>query len=109
MIHYEAEGRNGAVIELNEHGLAIWQCKSNPYLFADRAYRWVDRILITDESCGNRTVSDASCKFSTFDFTDWEPMTKEIHDKGVEDKKPLLHQFYGPHQRGHLLSKDLGL
>lgn len=59
-------------IKLNEYGLAIW--KHDHYNFtAERAYSWVDRILVMDESRGRLVMQDVP--YSTFDFREWTPVT----------------------------------
>ena len=82
------------VIELNEYGMAVWFHKENKNLFVERAYKWCDRIIMIDETTSRQVVDDT--QFSTFDFTDWIPVTveqfktvksnfKEIHDSGTVD------------------------
>lgn len=65
---------------LNEHGMLVFRNKKNPYLFAVRSYRWVDRITLIDETEGERRHV-GSKKYSDDDFIlhEWEPMTKEIY------------------------------
>jgi hypothetical protein len=69
------------MINLNEFGMAVWRHKTKKYLFAERSYSWCDRIVLIDESdlTHRRIVDDT--KFSTFDFTDWVPMTTEEYAK----------------------------
>lgn len=62
-------------IELNEFGRAIWKHQENKNLFAERSYRWLDRIIVLDESNGRQIVEDT--KFSNFDFSNWTPMSIE--------------------------------
>lgn len=59
---------------LNSDGLAIWKHKQLLMVFAQRTSRWRDRILVLDESDGHRIVI-LDAPFSTFDLSDWEPMT----------------------------------
>ena len=66
-------------IELNEYGLAVWKNKKNKNLFAQRSYNWVDRIIVLDESQGQRIIEDT--RFSTFDFSEWIPMTLEEYGR----------------------------
>lgn len=69
------------IYRLNEFGRAIWYNKNNPNLFAERSYDWVDRIVLIDESDNyNRYIVD-DMLFSTFDFTDWVPVTKAQYSK----------------------------
>lgn len=65
-------------MELNEFGLKVWKHKTNKRLFLQQSYRWVDRLLLLDESEGRQVVD--SFKESTYDFSAWEPMTKEELD-----------------------------
>ena len=62
-------------VELNEFGRAIWKHRENKNLFAERSYRWVDRIIILGESNGRRIIAEG--KYSEFDFSDWTPMSIE--------------------------------
>lgn len=62
-------------IELDEYGMAVWKHKTNKNLFVQRSYSWCDRVIVLDETTNRSIVDDT--KFSTFDFTDWTPMTKE--------------------------------
>lgn len=60
---------------LNENGKLVFKHKTNPSLFAERTYDWVDRIIVIDETRGRMVVQDT--KFSTFDLSDWKPMTRK--------------------------------
>ncbi len=62
-------------IELDEYGKLVFKHKTNPNLFAERPYWWVDRIIVLDETKGRRVIQDT--QYSKFDLSDWEPMTKE--------------------------------
>ena len=42
---------------MNELGRREWVNKTNPNLVAEKAYSWVDRVLILD-SCQSRLVID---------------------------------------------------
>lgn len=66
-------------IELNEFGMAVWRHKQNKTLFAERSYRWCDRVIVLDESKGRLVVDDT--QFSTFDFSEWIPMTVEEYKR----------------------------
>ncbi len=68
-------------IEVNEHGRLVFRNKTNNDLFAHKPYRWVDRIIVIDEASNRKLVLDT--KYSTFDLTDWEPISKEDYDKVV--------------------------
>lgn len=59
---------------LDKFGLRRWKHKHLP-LEAQRAYSWVDRILVMDNSRGGRRVIEDT-KFSTFDLTNWIEETK---------------------------------
>lgn len=61
-------------IELNEDGKAVWTRYSGR-LSLVRDYRWVDGMILIDEVNGRTIIT--SFKFSTFDFEDWKPMSKE--------------------------------
>lgn len=67
------------MIELNENGMAVWLHKENKNLFVERAYKWCDRVIMIDETDSREIVDDTPC--STFDFTDWIPMTVEQFSK----------------------------
>jgi hypothetical protein len=69
-------------IELNESGRAIWKHRENKNLFAERSYRWLDRIIILDESNGRQIVDET--KFSNFDFSNWNPMSIEEYNRVKE-------------------------
>lgn len=65
--------------ELNEFGLLVFKHKTNKRLFLQKAYRWVDRLILLDET-EDRQIVD-SYKFSTYNLGAWEPMTKEEFNK----------------------------
>jgi len=68
-------------IELNEFGKLVFKYKINPNVFAERVYEWVDRIIVLDETGDiRRLIFDGL--YSTFDFSDWEPMTKKEYALG---------------------------
>jgi hypothetical protein len=62
-------------MELNELGCKVWKHKTNKRLFLEKSYRWVDRLVLIDETEGRDIVMNF--KASTFEFYAWEPMTKE--------------------------------
>lgn len=70
-------------IRLDEYGRLVFKHKTNPNLFAERPYYWVDRITVLDETEGRRVIQDT--KYSTFDLTDWEPMTLDEY-RSVKSK-----------------------
>jgi hypothetical protein len=63
---------------LNEHGKLVWKHKTNKRLFLERAYHWVDSIIMIDETEGRNVVQ--SFKYSTYDFRGWNTMSKEEYD-----------------------------
>ena len=66
-------------MELNESGLRVWKHKTNKRLFLHQSYRWVDRVMLIDETEGRELIMDF--KASTFDFYAWDPMTKEEYNR----------------------------
>lgn len=75
-------------IELNEYGMAVWRHKENKNLFVERHYRWCDRVIVLDESNGSRRITDDT-EFSTFNFTDWIPVTVEEYKKVKQYNKDI--------------------
>jgi hypothetical protein len=71
-------------IELNEFGRAVWRHKENKNLFVSREYNWCDRVIVLDETESRRIIDDVP--FSTFDFTNWIPIT-------AEEFKKVKHNF----------------
>ena len=65
-------------IKLNKRGKLVFKHKTNPNLFAERVYEWVDRIIVLDETKDRKVTKDT--KYSTFDLSDWEPMTQDEYD-----------------------------
>lgn len=63
---------------LNEYGLLVYKHKTNKRLFLQRSYDWVDRITLIDETEGRQHIDE--WKFSTYDLSAWELMTKEEYD-----------------------------
>ena len=61
---------------LDQFGQLAFQNKYNPYMFAHRAYHWVDRIIFIDETSGSR-LNVGQGLFSEFDIENWIPITKE--------------------------------
>jgi hypothetical protein len=74
-------------IELNEHGKLVFKHKTNKRLFLDRSYRWVDRLILLDETDGRQVIDEF--KYSTFDLSAWEPMTKEEFDSVKSSYKEI--------------------
>ena len=76
-----------STIRLDQFGQAVWKHKNNRSLFAERSYDWVDRVIVLDETEGRKVVDDV--KFSTFDFTDWTPMTVEEYQRVDQNYKDI--------------------
>jgi hypothetical protein len=70
-------------MELNEFGKRVWKHKTNKRLFLEQAYRWKDSLILLDETEGRQVVD--SFVASTFDYSAWEPMTKEEYDSVVSN------------------------
>lgn len=68
------------VVVLNDYGFAIWRHKYSKTTFVERHYDWLDRVIVIDELDGARQVVDDT-QFSTFNFSDWIPVTVEEHKK----------------------------
>ena len=71
------------MIELNEFGLKVWKHKTNKRLFLEQSYRWVDDLVLIDETEERQII--CSFKASTFDYGSWSPMTVSEYNK-VENK-----------------------
>jgi hypothetical protein len=69
--------------ELNEWGMLVFKHKTNKNLFMQKSYRWQDVAHMIDESKG-RLIID-SFTFSTYDLTNWEPMTPEEYDSVISN------------------------
>jgi hypothetical protein len=67
-------------VALDEYGFAIWRHRYSKTLFVERRYHYCDRVLVIEEIDNYRHVVDDT-KFSTFNFSDWIPVTV------VENKK----------------------
>jgi len=65
-------------MKLNEFGKRVWKHKTNKRLFLEQSYEWVDNLILLDETEGRQVVD--SYKSSTYDFSAWQPMTKEEYD-----------------------------
>ena len=76
-------------IELTEYGKLVFKHKTNKRLFLERTYRWIDNMVLLDET-ESRQIID-SFKYSTFDFGAWTPMTKEEYDS----VKACYKEIYG--------------
>lgn len=74
-------------IELNEFGEAVWRHKTNKNLFVERSYRWCDRVIVLDETEGRLVIDDT--KFSTFDFSDWIPVSLDEFRKVKQNFKDI--------------------
>lgn len=65
-------------MKLNEFGKRVWKHKTNKRLFLEQSYEWVDNLILLDETDGRQVVD--SYKSSTYDFSAWQPMTKQEYD-----------------------------
>jgi hypothetical protein len=65
-------------MELNRYGKKVWKHKTNKRLFLQQSYRWVDKLMLIDETESGEIIMNF--KASTFDFYAWNPMTKEEYD-----------------------------
>lgn len=74
-------------IKLDEFGLAVWRHRTNKVLFVMCSYEWCDRVIVLDETKGCRVIDDT--RFTTFDFTDWIPMTKEEYARVKSNFKEI--------------------
>lgn len=72
------------MIELNNNGKCIWY-RYNGRITLEKSYRWVDNLILIDESNNRRVITDF--KYSTFDFTDWTPMNHEQYKLISSGKK----------------------
>ena len=77
-------------VVLNEYGFAIWRHKHSKTLFVERPYHWCDRVIVLDEVDGRRRVIDDT-EFSTFNFSDWIPVTVDEHKKIKRFYKDIYH------------------
>lgn len=66
-------------IELDEFGLQVWKHKTNKRLFLHQSYKWVDNLTLLDETEDRQLIDNY--KASTYDFSNWIPMTKEEFSK----------------------------
>jgi hypothetical protein len=63
---------------LNENGKLVWKHRTNKRLFLERAYSWVDSLIMIDETEDRAIIQ--GFKYSTYDFSAWELMSKEEYD-----------------------------
>jgi hypothetical protein len=75
------------MIKLNDNGMSVWCHNTNKNLFAERSYEWVDRLIIIDETENRSLVDDV--QFSTFDFSEWTPMTLDQYLKVERNYKEI--------------------
>jgi hypothetical protein len=66
-------------MELNEFGLKVWKHKTNKRIFLEQSYRWKDNLVLLDETEGRQVIDSYTA--STYNYSAWEPMTKEEYDK----------------------------
>ena len=57
-------------------------------LFVERCYEWCDRVVVLREHDGRRELVDDTA-FSTFDFSDWTPVTVEEFSKVKNNFKEI--------------------
>jgi hypothetical protein len=65
-------------MELDSFGKRVWKHKTNKRLFLEQSYRWVDRLILLDETDGRQIVDEY--KASTYDYSAWQPMSKKEYD-----------------------------
>jgi len=70
-------------MKLDEFGKQVWKHKTNKRLFLEQSFAWVDGLILLDETIGRQIVDEY--KASSYDFSAWEPMTKEEY-KSVKSK-----------------------
>jgi hypothetical protein len=78
-------------IEVNEFGRRVWKHKTNKRLFLDQSFIWVDRLVLLDETEERQVVDQY--KASTYDYSAWEPMTKQEYDS-VKSKYKEIYELY---------------
>jgi hypothetical protein len=61
---------------LNVFGKMIFQNKANKFLFAERSFRNIDRIIFIDDSRGF-CENAGEGKFTEFNQDEWIPITRE--------------------------------
>lgn len=88
----------------NEHGQFILQNKTNRKLFAQRAYYWIDRVIIIDETNGGRRIIDDK-KQSDFCSEDWEIILPE-EEKLIKKNYSEIEQIRRDRKLNHLLEND---
>ena len=59
---------------LNDYGKLAFQNKVNKYLFAERSYRNIDKVIYIDETRGYSEYAGVG-KFSEFKEEEWIPIT----------------------------------
>lgn len=73
------------MIILNDFGKAIWRHKYCKHIVAERAYSWVDRVIIIDEYEDSRKCID-DIPFSNLNLDDWVPVTKEEYAELITER-----------------------
>jgi hypothetical protein len=73
--------------ELNEDGKLVYKHKTNKRLFLERAYRWVDRMILLDETEGRQVID--TYRYSTYDLSAWTPVTKKEYDSVKSNYKEI--------------------
>lgn len=74
-------------MELNEFGKRVWKHKTNKRLFLEQSYSWKDSLILLDETEDRQIVDSFAA--STFDYSAWEPMTKEEYDSVVSKYREI--------------------
>ena len=64
---------------LNVYGKLAFQNKKNSFLYAERSYRNIDRIIFIDETNGY-SENGGEGKFSEFNQEEWTPITQQEYD-----------------------------
>lgn len=91
-------------IELNEFGLLVFKHKTNKRLFLVKSYIWVDRITLIDETEGRQHIM--SFTYSTFDLSEWTPMTVKEYSKVVSNFKEIYEKIETNKKNNHIVYLD---
>jgi len=73
--------------ELNDYGLLVFKHKTNKNIFLQRSFKWIDRITMIDEAEGRQIID--TFKFSEFDLSSWEAVTREEYSKAKKSFKEM--------------------
>ena len=66
---------------LNDYGQLEWRLKTNAKILTSRAYYWVNRVILLDETEGRRVIG--TTKISDMELDKWEPVKPEEKDEKV--------------------------